>query len=226
MEEINSTFKHLEETLNTTYNNILNFNVYFTPISVHFKKSSEIMSIFEKVKSKFGSVTKTNLQFQFSIIPSDVPNLPSILEQMLYKSYKKEPQNMFENTLSAYGVITGYSFANPLEQKLLDYKLFLDNKLNIPKGLNCILHELEDYNLEKAHGIAIKKEPYALISISRPNKTLVKHILHEMFHCLGAEHSYLPFNIMYPTTNSLFSSPTYLNPFSKKTIKRNINNLR
>ena len=226
MEEINSMFKQLEERLNTAPDSSLNFNVYFTPISVHSKKSSELISIFEKVKSKFESITKTDFQFRFSIIPSNVPSLPSAIQQILSRSYKEEPQNMFQNTLNAYTLITQYSFISPLDQKLLDYKLFLESKPNTPKGLNCILHEFEDYRPDKAHGAAIKKEPYALITISRPNRTLVKNILHEAFHCLGAEHDHLPFNIMYPAANSLFSSPMYLNPFSKKAIRKNIDNLR
>ena len=223
METIEEKIKELNDSFHE-YNpqkDFLNLNIYFTPLSIQIKKSSEIKEIFDKVKSKIGKILNIDVYPQFSTIPSNVPNSLTILEQKLHESYKQEPENKFTDTLNAQMAIMKYSFISPLNQKLIDYILFLG--LAEEKGIHLILHEFEDYSPNKVHGAATVGGHYAFATISRPNKKLLKNILHEIFHCLGAKHVSSPFGIMYPAADSIFSNSMYLDPLSKKRIKKTLN---
>lgn len=220
LEQLNYTFK-----IDGQQKQDLNLNVYLTPTSAYLIEPSKITSIFEQVKSKFDKAFDVDISLRFSIIPLDVPSLLTVLYKKLIKSYKEEPENSVTNTMRAQTVLFTYSYQNALAQKLIDYKLFFESQPTIQKGLHCILHEVEDYGFNKVHGISIQGGQYSLVSISRKETTLVKHILHEISHCLGAIHSHFPFSIMYPTANSILGSSLYWDPISKMSVKKGIHKL-
>lgn len=220
LEQLNCTFK-----TDGQQKQDLNLNVYLTPTSFYLIEPSKVTNIFEQVKSKFNKAFDVDISLRFSIIPTNVPNLLTIMDEKLRKSYQEEPENSFMNTLLAQTTLLTYLYQNTLAQKLIDYKLFFESQSTIQKGLHCILHEIEDYGFSKAHGMSIQGRQYSLVSILRKETTLVKHILHEVSHCLGARHSYFPFSIMYPIANSILGSSLYWDPISKLSIRKGIHKL-
>lgn len=199
--------------------------VHFTQLSSKMIESSKLTRILKQVQSNWRDTFSNELIYHFDIVPSDPQSSLKIILQRLTDSFQQEPENRFLNTMSAQRAIFVYSVQRPLTQKLMDYKLYIESNKKQQKGLHCVLHEIEDYGLNQASGVATTGGPYMLLSISRSERALTKHMLHEIGHCFGGGHSYFPFSIMYPTTNTLLGCGTYWDPISKRNVKEGLKRL-